>query len=54
VEFYREFADEFAELSEAVQGEIAALIEVLKVMGPRMNRPGSDAPGGSTHTNMKE
>ena len=54
VEFRPEFVEEFAELSEPVQDEIAALIDVLKVIGPQLKRPGSDTLGGSAHANMKE
>lgn len=42
------------QLSEPDQDEIAALIGVLKVVGPHMKRPGSDTLAGSRHANMKE
>jgi hypothetical protein len=54
VGFHPQFAIKFAELAEPVQDELAALIEVLKMFGPHLKRPGSDTLGGSSHSNMKE
>jgi hypothetical protein len=54
VEFHPAFAEEFGALSEPVQDELAATIEVLKMFGPQLKRPGSDTLGGSAHANMKE
>jgi hypothetical protein len=54
VNFHWQFLAEFRELDEAVQDEIAALAEALKVIGPHLKRPGSDTLGGSRHSNMKE
>jgi hypothetical protein len=41
-------------LAESVQNEIAALVEKMRVVGPTMKRPASDALGGSRFSNMKE
>jgi hypothetical protein len=54
VEFHRDFVPEFQALTEAVQDEIAALIEKLRVIGPLMKRPASDTLDGSRFSNMKE
>lgn len=54
VEFHPAFLAEFKELSEPVQNEMAALIEVLRAVGPHMRRPRSDTLKGSKHANMKE
>jgi hypothetical protein len=45
VEFHPAFAEEFGALSEPVQDELAATIEVLKMFGPQLKRPGSDTLG---------
>lgn len=49
-----DFKDEFDALDEAVQDELLAMIELLKVFGPHLKRPRSDTLGGSRHANMKE
>ncbi|MGL5114269.1 MAG: type II toxin-antitoxin system RelE/ParE family toxin [Beijerinckiaceae bacterium] len=54
VAFHPEFAAELERLSEPVEDELLALIELLKVFGPQLKRPGSDTLGGSSHANMKE
>jgi hypothetical protein len=54
VEFHAEFAVEFAELDEKVQDELAAHVELLKAVGPRLGRPHADTLAGSDHANMKE
>jgi hypothetical protein len=54
VEFHPAFLAEFSALSEAVQDEIAALIKLLGVFGPRLARPRCDTLKGSKHANMKE
>ena len=41
-------------LQEAVQDELLAMIELLKVAGPQLRRPGADTLNGSKHANMKE
>ena len=45
---------EFEALPEAVQDELLAHIEVLKVFGPQLGRPRVDTLNGSRHMNMKE
>ena len=37
-----------------MQDEIAALVEKMRVIGPRMKRPASDTLSGSRYSNMKE
>lgn len=54
VEFHPTFLEEFGELSEPVQDELAAMIELLKVAGPQLKRPRSDTLKNSAHANMKE
>lgn len=54
VEFHRDFVPEFRALAEAVQDEIAALAEKMRVIGPTMKRPASDTLEGSRYSNMKE
>lgn len=54
IEFHADFAVEFSALSEEVQDELAARLELLKVVGPRLKRPYADTMKGSTHANMKE
>lgn len=54
VELHHEFRREFDALQEAVQDELLALIELLKVAGPHLRRPGADTLNGSKHANMKE
>jgi hypothetical protein len=54
VEFHRDFVPEFLALAEAVQDEIAALVEKMRVIGPTMKRPASDTLDGSRFSNMKE
>ena len=54
VAFHRAFRVEFDELGEAVQDELLAMVELLKVAGPQMRRPGTDTLKASKHANMKE
>jgi hypothetical protein len=54
VEFHPAFAEEHADLDEAVQDELAAMVKLLKVAGPTLKRPGADTLNGSKHANMKE
>jgi hypothetical protein len=54
VVFHPAFADEHADLDEAVQDELAAMIKLLAVAGPTLKRPGADTLDGSKHANMKE
>lgn len=53
-QFHPAFTAEFDGLSEAVQDEMLALVELLKVAGPQLKRPRSDTLNGSKHDNMKE
>lgn len=52
--FHPEFLDEFVELPESVQDEIAAMTQLLAVMGPSLKRPFTDTLNGSKFANMKE
>ncbi|HEV7158760.1 MAG TPA: type II toxin-antitoxin system RelE/ParE family toxin [Caulobacteraceae bacterium] len=54
VEFHADFAVEFMALNEEVQDELAAYVELLKVIGPQLRRPYADTLNGSTHANMRE
>ncbi len=54
VAFHQAFRAEFDELGEAVQDELLAMVELLKVAGPQMRRPGTDTLKASKHANMKE
>jgi hypothetical protein len=54
VEFHPEFAKEYAQLAEAVQDELAAMIKLLEAAGPQLRRPRADTLNGSKHENMKE
>jgi hypothetical protein len=54
VEFHPTFLEEFGELSEPVQDELAAMVELLKVAGPQLKRPRADTLKNSTYANMKE
>lgn len=54
VEFHDDFVAEYCELSEEVQDELQAIIEVLEILGPQMKRPRVDTLNGSRHKNMKE
>jgi len=54
VEFHPTFAVELAKLDPAVQDEALALVELLKMLGPRLKRPQSDTLSGSEHANVKE
>jgi hypothetical protein len=52
--FQADFLDEFNELPESVQDEVAAMSQMLSVMGPSLKRPFSDTLNGSKFANMKE
>jgi hypothetical protein len=54
VEVHPAFRQEFLELDSAVRIEALALVELLKIAGPRLKRPHSDTLKGSSYTNMKE
>ena len=54
VEFYPKFAQEFSDLSEAVQDALLAEVGMLEKYGPLLNRPHVDTLNGSKHSNMKE
>lgn len=54
IDFHPLFRDEFNDLAEAVQDEMLAMVELLKVAGPHLKRPGADTLKGSKHGNMKE
>jgi hypothetical protein len=48
------FDEWFTSLSEELQVEIAAKIELLQVLGPQLRRPHADTLNGSAYANMKE
>jgi hypothetical protein len=54
VEFFEEFAQEFAALSPIVQTELLAHAKLLEAFGPSLGRPWVDTLSGSRHSNMKE
>lgn len=54
IKLHDEFDPEFAELPEAVQDEILALMALLGEYGPKLSRPHADTLNGSKHANMKE
>jgi hypothetical protein len=54
VEFADEFEPEFDLLSQAVQDELYAQMEIIKQLGPVAKRPRVDTLNGSKHANMKE
>lgn len=49
-----EFDKRFQELSSPARIEVAAAVEVLRVVGPSLGRPLVDTLKGSKHANMKE
>lgn len=48
------FDEWFADLGSVEQSEIIAVVELLKLRGPRLSRPHADTLKGSKHANMKE
>ncbi|MDB5519913.1 MAG: hypothetical protein JWQ17_6671 [Tardiphaga sp.] len=54
VEFHPVFREEFEDLADAVQDELAAMVELLQLIGPQLKRPRSDTLNASKHANMKE
>lgn len=54
IEFHPAFAQEFGELSEAVQDRLLAGMELLREFGPSLGRPHVDTLNGSVFGNMKE
>lgn len=54
VRLHDAFGPEYAELSEAVQDEILALMALLKEYGPKLGRPHADTLNDSEYANMKE
>lgn len=49
-----EFDSWFASLGDEEQVEIAAKVELLKLLGPQLKRPHADTLNGSRFPNMKE
>jgi len=49
-----EFDDWFAELGEPDQVEVMAKVQLLRVVGPALDRPHADTLKGSKYENMKE
>jgi hypothetical protein len=54
VAYHPEFLSELLAESEAVQDEVFALAELLKLRGPQLSRPRCDTLNGSRYPNMKE
>ncbi len=54
VEAADEFEPEFLALPAEVQEEIAALVRLLRQLGPTLKRPHCDTLKGSRYANMKE
>lgn len=54
VAFEDAFKAEFNVLTEAVQDEMLAQVEVIRAFGPQAGRPRVDTLKGSKHANMKE
>jgi hypothetical protein len=54
VEFHADFMKEYEGLPKEVQDELLAHVEVLEIIGPRMQRPRVDTLKGSKYKNMKE
>lgn len=54
VDYHPTFRAEFDLLSDAVQDEIDAMAQALKVAGPLLKRPLCDTLEGSRYANMKE
>ncbi len=52
--FHDAFIPEMEALSEAVQDEFLAHVELLTIYGPSLGRPHADTLSGSKHANMKE
>jgi hypothetical protein len=52
--YHDAFLPKLEALSEAVQDELLALVELLIADGPRLGRPHADTLAGSKHVNMKE
>ena len=54
VEFHDDFVPEYNRLSEGVQDELLAHVQLLEQFGPQLGRPYVDTLNGSRHANMKE
>ena len=52
--YHDAFISELEALSEAVQDELLALVELLIASGPKLGRPYADTLSGSKHANLKE
>jgi hypothetical protein len=52
--FHGEFLPEFEALSEAIQDELLARLELLRQIGPNLGRPNVDRLEGSSFHKMKE
>lgn len=52
--YHDAFLPELEALSETVQDELLALVELLTASGPTLGRPHVDTLAGSKHANMKE
>ena len=48
------FDNWFSEPGEVEKAEIIAKVELVKLLGPQLNRPHADTLNGSKHANLKE
>ncbi len=54
VEYTHEFGDWWADLTEAEQDDIAAMVRLLTEKGPQLPFPYSSGIEGSRHSHMRE
>lgn len=54
VDLHDDFVPEYRALSQEVQDELLARVELLECFGPQLGRPHADTLNGSRHANMKE
>ena len=54
VDFHPAFLPEYEAFSIAVQNELLALVELLRLRGAQLGRPHADTLKGSVYANMKE
>jgi hypothetical protein len=54
VAYHPRFLKELDDFPEGVQEEIVAMVNLLRVFGPKLKRPRSDTLNGSAYANMKE
>lgn len=54
VSLHTDFEQEFDDLPQEVQVEVAAKVALLEAFGPKLGRPHADTLNGSQYHNMKE